>query len=81
MPIMPHGDLIGLHFPLPYIDNNLPARLSAWHGCAMPALQAACAAIPECHASLFIYFSRALSAYSSLNLNVERINTLMAAIQ
>jgi hypothetical protein len=50
-------------------------------GRAMPALQAACAAMSECHSSMFIYFSRALSAYSSLNLNVEQINKPMAVIQ
>jgi hypothetical protein len=30
MRIMALGDLIGLHFPLAYSDNNAPARLSEW---------------------------------------------------
>jgi len=48
---------------------------------AVPALQAACAGKLACQSSMFIYFSRALSAYSSFNLNVEQINKSMAMIQ
>jgi hypothetical protein len=53
------GDLIWLHFPPVYIDNNPQARFPEWRNCVAPALQAVWAGLPGCHfIHVYVFFTR-----------------------
>jgi hypothetical protein len=60
MPIMPHGELMVPHFPLAYIDNNPPARLSEWIGAPCQSCKQHAQPCGNAISFMFINFPRLL---------------------